>query len=98
MSNNKTKDTSVYCLQGPEQLPATAEGALSNKNFVFKDLFDVAGYVTGAGNPAWLNSHDKASHTSPLIDKLLSQGAHCVGRVQTDELAYSLNGQNIHYG
>ncbi|WP_413691488.1 amidase family protein [Psychromonas sp. KJ10-2] len=98
MSNNITRDSSVYCLQGPEFLAATTQGKLTGKSFVFKDLFDVAGYVTGAGNPAWLSSHDKAAKTSPLIDKLLAQGADCVGRVQTDELAYSLNGQNIHYG
>ncbi|MEG3755046.1 amidase [Psychromonas arctica] len=98
MSNSTTKDNSVYCLQGPEKLSATGSGLLNNKSFVFKDLFDVAGFITGAGNPAWLNSHESADNTSPLIDKLLSQGANCVGRVQTDELAYSLNGQNIHYG
>ncbi|WP_409438798.1 amidase [Psychromonas sp. GE-S-Ul-11] len=98
MSNNTTKDNSVYCLQGPEKLSATGSGLLNNKSFVFKDLFDVTGFVTGAGNPAWLNSHEPANKTSPLIDKLLSKGANCVGRVQTDELAYSLNGQNIHYG
>ncbi|RBW47600.1 amidase [Psychromonas sp. B3M02] len=98
MSNNTTRDSSVYCLQGPELLAATTQGKLTGKSFVFKDLFDVEGYVTGAGNPAWLSSHDKAAKTSPLIDKLLAQGADCVGRVQTDELAYSLNGQNIHYG
>lgn len=97
--NNKTiKDTRIYCTQGPDNLPATGNGTLDNLTFVFKDLFDVAGYVTGAGNPAWLSSHQKALNTSPLIDTLLANGADCIGRVQTDELAYSLNGQNIHYG
>lgn len=93
-----TKDTSVYCTQGPNNLAATADGVLSELTFVFKDLFDVQGYVTGAGNPAWLASHKKAQQSASLIEKLLAQGASCVGRVQTDELAYSLNGKNIHYG
>ncbi len=92
------KDSVVYCAQGPLSLAPLAQGALSGKTFVFKDLFDVAGYVTGAGNPKWLASHAPAQHTSPLILRLLEQGATCLGRVQTDELAYSLNGQNIHYG
>lgn len=91
-------DQSVYCVQGPKHLPALESGSLDDLSFVFKDLFDVEGYATGAGNPAWLNTHDVASNTSPLILKLLSQGAECLGRVQTDELAYSLNGVNIHYG
>jgi aspartyl-tRNA(Asn)/glutamyl-tRNA(Gln) amidotransferase subunit A len=73
-------------------------GKLTGLSFVFKDLFDVKGFVTGAGNPAWLSSHKPALETSPLIQQLLANGAECVGRVQTDELAYSLNGQNCHYG
>jgi len=93
-----TKDSRVYCSQGPESISATAQGSLNSTRFVFKDLFDVAGYKTGAGNPRWLETHACAASTSPLISVLLSAGAECVGRVQTDELAYSLNGQNIHYG
>ena len=92
------KDKLVYCQQGPESITPISAGALSGYRFVFKDLFDVEGFKTGAGNPAWLESHTVAQSTSPLITALLKQGAECVGRVQTDELAYSLNGQNIHYG
>lgn len=93
-----SKDARIYCAQGPDTLPATAQGTLSGTRFVFKDLFDVEGYATGAGNPTWLKTHQIATATSPLITALLGQGAECVGRVQTDELAYSLNGQNSHYG
>ncbi|PNI02175.1 amidase [Vibrio diazotrophicus] len=93
-----TKDSRVYCSQGPEQLPAKERGSLSGTQFVFKDLFDVKGFKTGAGNPQWLATHPCVPTTSSLISKLLNNGAECVGRVQTDELAYSLNGQNIHYG
>jgi aspartyl-tRNA(Asn)/glutamyl-tRNA(Gln) amidotransferase subunit A len=88
----------TYCQQGPAHLEPTARGVLSDRTFVFKDLFDVAEFKTGAGNPQWLESHSLASQTSPLINALLGAGAQCVGRVQTDELAYSLNGQNVHYG
>tara|TARA_R110001583_G_scaffold1583_2_gene12305 strand:+ start:10807 stop:11985 length:1179 start_codon:yes stop_codon:yes gene_type:complete len=93
-----TKDSQVYCAQGPSTIAPLSAGSLSGYQFVFKDLFDVQGYQTGAGNPKWLSSHSPAKSTSPLIIALLKQGAECVGRVQTDELAYSLNGQNIHYG
>jgi amidase len=92
------KDSRVYCQQGPQTLSPIGDGLLSGYTFVFKDLFDVEGYVTGAGNPLWLETHHPAEQTSALILALLAQGASCVGRVQTDELAYSLNGQNIHYG
>lgn len=93
-----TRDSSVYCSQGPEHLDAIGSGPLNGKSFVFKDLFDVEGFTTGAGNPKWLETHEVANRTSPLILSLLMAGAECHGRVQTDELAYSLNGDNQHYG
>lgn len=92
------RDSSVYCSQGPQHLDAIQFGTLSGKSFVFKDLFDVEGFITGAGNPTWLETHNEANNTSPLILSLLQAGAECHGRVQTDELAYSLNGDNQHYG
>ncbi|WP_295891499.1 amidase [uncultured Vibrio sp.] len=92
------RDRRVYCAQGPEHLAPIKSGRLDGLSFVFKDLFDIEGYVTGAGNPAWLDTHDHAQNTAPLILDLLSDGAFCKGRVQTDELAYSLNGINTHYG
>ncbi len=91
-------DLRIYCAQGPDYIPALKRGDLSGLSFVFKDLFDVEGYVTGAGNPKWLETHNEAAYTSPLIISLLNNGAECRGRVQTDELAYSLNGINVHYG
>lgn len=91
-------DKRIYCTQGPDYLPALKQGSLDGLSFVFKDLFDVEGYVTGAGNPKWLETHNKAESTSPIIISLLNAGAECKGRVQTDELAYSLNGINVHYG
>jgi aspartyl-tRNA(Asn)/glutamyl-tRNA(Gln) amidotransferase subunit A len=93
-----SRDHAIYCQQGPHELPPSSLGTLTGYKFVFKDLFDVKGYKTGVGNPSWLKSHAVAEETSPLIKRLLAVGAECVGRVQTDELAYSLNGQNIHYG
>ena len=92
-------DTSVYCRQGPKSIAAIKTGGvLSGYRFVFKDVFDVKGYVTGAGNPTWLMSHEPAVHTSPIITQLLIQGAHCSGRVQPSELAYGFDGMNDHYG
>ena len=75
-----------------------AGGPLSGLRFAAKDLFDVAGHVTGAGNPDWLASHAPAERHSAVIAKLLDAGATLMGKVQTDELAYSLHGDNAHYG
>ena len=73
-------------------------GPLAGLTFAAKDLFDVAGYPTGAGNPAWLATHPIPERSSPLVDTLLAAGATLVGKTLTDELAYSINGDNVHYG
>lgn len=63
-----------------------------------KDLFDIAGVPTSAGNPDWLASHAMPEHTASAVQKLLEAGATVVAKTLTDELAYSLNGVNVHYG
>ncbi len=83
---------------GKFTLPATAAGPLSGLNFAVKDLYHIAGYPTGAGNPTWLATHPVPTQSSPLVDQLRAAGACVAGKVITDELAYSLNGDNMHYG
>ena len=83
---------------GKFTLPATGKGLLDGLRFAVKDIFDIAGYPTGAGNPTWLSTHPTATHTSPLVEQLRAAGASVAGKVLTDELAYSLNGDNMHYG
>jgi len=73
-------------------------GPLSGLRFAVKDLFDVAGHPTGAGNPTWLATHPVPTASSPIVDSLLQAGATLVGKTITDELAYSINGDNVHYG
>jgi amidase len=79
-------------------VPGRPEGPLRDLRFAAKDLFDVAGHPTGAGNPDWLVSHEIALRSSPIVDSLLGAGATLMGKVLTDELAYSLHGDNAHYG
>lgn len=71
---------------------------LKGQRLAVKDLFHMAGLPTSAGNPDWLNSHQQPTTTAPVISQLLRAGAGFVGKTQTDELAYSLNGQNTHFG
>lgn len=79
--------------------PLHGEGQpLAQLRVAVKDLFHMAGYPTTAGNPDWLKTHEIPSDTSPVVSGLQNNGASIVGKTITDELAYSLNGQNIHYG
>ncbi|GLC35083.1 hypothetical protein PLESTM_000277700 [Pleodorina starrii] len=74
------------------------EGPLKGLTFAVKDLFDVAGHLTGFGNPVWLETHPPAARTAPAVQALLDAGATLRGKTHMDELAYSLNGENVHYG
>ncbi|KAG2432169.1 hypothetical protein HXX76_009089 [Chlamydomonas incerta] len=75
-----------------------AEGPLKGLTFAVKDLFDVSGHRTGFGNPVWLETHPPATRTAPAVQALLDAGATLRGKTHMDELAYSLNGENVHYG
>lgn len=60
--------------------------------------FDVEGFITGFGNPVWAETHEPATVTAPAVKVLVEAGAKCVGKLHMDELAYSINGENKHYG
>ncbi|MGD1879315.1 MAG: amidase [Kiloniellaceae bacterium] len=79
-------------------IAGSGSGPLSGVTFAAKDIFDVAGFVTGCGNPDWARTHAPAARHAPTVQALLDAGAGLVGKTITDELAYSLNGQNFHYG
>jgi amidase len=79
-------------------IAGAAGGELCGLRFAAKDVFDVAGHPTGAGNPTWLATHALPHKANPLITTLLAAGATLVGKTVTDELAYSIHGDNIHYG
>jgi amidase len=79
-------------------LPGARTGPLAGLRFAAKDIFDVARHVTGAGNPDWLATHAPAPATAPAVEALVAAGATMIGKTITDELAYSLNGENFHYG
>ncbi|CUB03834.1 amidase [Marinomonas fungiae] len=89
-------------LRLPEHFSLTvteaSERPLAGMRLAVKDLFHMQGLPTTAGNPTWLATHDQATQTASSVSTLLNAGASFVGKTITDELAYSLNGQNIHYG
>jgi amidase len=75
-----------------------AGGPLAGLTFAVKDLFDVAGYPTGGGNPLLLALSGVKASTAPTVQRLLDAGARFVGKTHTDELAFSMNGRNAHFG
>lgn len=79
-------------------IEGSPHGRLTGLTFAVKDVFDVAGYRNGFGNPTWLTSHRPATMTCPVVQSLLGAGATLCGKVLTDEMTFSLNGDNFHYG
>ncbi|MCO4315689.1 amidase [Phyllobacterium sp. 21LDTY02-6] len=80
-------------------IPASAEvdGPLRGETLAVKDIFDVEGLPTGCGNPDIARESRPAGRTAPAIGTLVDAGARIVGKTQTDELAFSLMGQNAHF-
>lgn len=76
----------------------TNSGILDGNKFAVKDLIDIKGYSTGGGNPMWRAANPLAEKHASVVSDLLSSGAECVGKTITDELAFSLEGRNVHYG
>lgn len=73
-------------------------GPLDGLTFSVKDVFDIENYTSSAGNPDWLKTHQKAKKHAAIIETILQNGATLKGTTITDELMYSLNGENVHYG
>ena len=88
----------AFCPDGLFHVAGRAGGPLAGLRFGAKDLYDVAGHRTGAGNPTWRATHAPATRHAWAVQALLDAGADLVGKTLTDELAYSINGDNTHYG
>ena len=78
-------------------VPNAESGPLAGLALAVKDIFDVAGTVTGWGNPQRMAEAPAAARTMPAVRALLDAGARFAGKTQTDELAFSLLGQNAHF-
>lgn len=85
-------------LPPPQPAPPKAPNPLTGLTFAVSDMFDVAGYVTGFGHPDWATTHEPASRTAAVVSALVEGGAACVGKTAIDEMAYSISGENKHYG
>ncbi|MDH3659498.1 MAG: amidase [Alphaproteobacteria bacterium] len=88
----------AFCRENHIAHAPISPGPLDGLDFAAKDVMDVIGSTTGFGQPDWLQSHGPASTSAAAVDRLLNAGARLVGRTVSDELSYSLSGENVHYG
>jgi amidase len=88
----------AFCRDTHVEMTGASHGPLVGLTFAVKDIYDVAGHRTGFGSPDWLRTHEPAATTAPVVQRLLDAGARLVGKTHTDELTWSLTGENAHYG
>jgi amidase len=79
-------------------IDAHGEGPLTGLDFVAKDLFDVAGYPTGGGNPDWARHYGVPERHAWAVETLLDAGATLVGKTITDEVSLGILGENAFHG
>jgi amidase len=93
-----TDNLDAFCKDTDAYLAGKPSGPLSGLTFAAKDIFDVAGHVTGGGNPDWKATHPPAERNAWIVETLVNAGATMVGKTHTDELTRGILGENAHYG
>src|ERR1700688_2543852 len=88
----------AFCRFEDVALEGIPTGRLLGCSFAVKDVFDLAGYRTGNGHPRWLETHPPGERTASAVERLLAAGARMAGKTYCDEMTYSINGENVHYG
>ena len=88
----------AFCKDTDAFVTGAGSGSLQGLTFAAKDIFDVAGHVTGGGNPDWKATHQPAQTHAWVVDVLVKAGASMVGKTLTDELTRGIFGENMHYG
>ncbi|MBH0012682.1 amidase [Pseudoalteromonas sp. NZS100_1] len=96
--SDKKNNKSIFCNHGPTLWQTSQSGLLANNRLAVKDVFAVKGERNSAGNPHWFKTAKPAQNTASSVNKLMTAGCNFIGFTHTDELAYSLEGNNIHYG
>lgn len=89
---------SGFCSHANLEVKGAGEGPLHGRSFAVKDIIDVAGQTTGAGNPDWYEAYEPAEQHASAVQLLLNAGADMAGKTITEEFAYGLIGENFHYG
>ena len=98
--SRRTPDDTMgaFCIDSEAYLEGAPQGPLSGLTFAAKDILDIAGHVTGGGNPDWKATHGAAVRTAWAVQVLVDAGATMVGKTLTDELTRGIFGENVHYG
>src|SRR5262245_59166252 len=93
-----TDDIGAF-VPGPRvRIEGRAGGPLAGLTFAAKDLFDVAGVLTGGGNHDWPTHRPVPVRHAWAVQTLLDAGATLIGKTITDEVSFGILGENAFDG
>jgi amidase len=92
--NSEAEDCGAFVAGMRFRIEGRVGGPLSGLTFAAKDLFDVAGYPTGGGNPDWPRTHPVPTQHAWAVQTLLDAGASLIGKTVTDEVSLGILGEN----
>ena len=91
-------ELNAWCDYPQVSLSHSADGPLAGMTLAVKDIYQVEGYPTGWGTPARVAEAEVETETQSAVQALCDAGAKIMGKSICDELCFSLNGVNKHYG
>ncbi len=80
------------------RIPGATSGPLAGLTFAAKDLFDIAGFLTGGGSPDWPRDQPLPEKHAWAVQTLLDGGANLIGKTITDEISLGILGENAFEG
>src|SRR5438552_18762506 len=87
-------DINAFVPGPPVRIEGRKGGPLAGLTVAAKDLFDVAGFPTGGGNPDWAKSNPVPTRNGWAVQRLLDAGATLIGKTITDEVSLGILGEN----
>ena len=91
-------DVGAFVPGARARIAGAPTGPLAGLTFAAKDLFDVAGWPTGGGNPDWASYYPVPSKHGFAVQTLLDAGASLIGKTITDEVSLGILGENAFDG
>ncbi len=94
----KNPELKAWCDYPHVDVPHAESGPLAGLTLAVKDIYQVAGYPNGWGQPTRLAEAEPDTETQSCVQKMLDAGTEIAGKSQCEELCFSLTGINKHYG
>ena len=94
----KNPELNAWCDYPQIEVDHAKQGPLAGLTLAVKDIFQVAGYPNGWGQPTRLAEAEPDTETQSVVQKMLDAGISIEGKSQCEELCFSLTGINKHYG